>query len=41
MGNLIKRDRLKFEEAFPKGWPKKFCSETVYNGYKNIIQMPN
>ncbi len=30
-GNLIKRDRLKFGEAFQKGWPGKFCS-------KNILQ---
>ncbi len=30
-----------FAEAFQRGWPRKFCSETFYNGYKNLIQMPN
>ncbi len=38
MGSLIKRDRLRFGEAFQKG---SFCNETFYNVYKNLIQMPN
>jgi hypothetical protein len=39
-GNLVKRDRLKIGEAFSKGWLRKFCGKTFYNGYKNFIQMP-
>jgi hypothetical protein len=33
-------DRLRFREAFLKRWPMKFCSETFYNVYKNLIQTP-
>jgi hypothetical protein len=36
MGNLIKRDSLRLGELFKKGWPRKFCSETFYNGYENF-----
>ncbi len=35
------RVRLKFGEAFSKGGRAGFSSETFYNGYKNLIQMPN
>jgi hypothetical protein len=38
---LIKTDRLQFREAFQKRLPRKFCSKTFYNSYKNLVQMPN
>jgi hypothetical protein len=40
IGNLIKTDRLKVRGSFSKRWPLKFCSETFYNGFENLIQMP-
>jgi hypothetical protein len=40
-GNLIKRDgQIKVQGIFSKSWPRKFCSETFYNSYENLLQMP-
>ncbi len=41
MGELNKAGQvLKFGEAFQKGGQGSFCSETFYNGCKNLIEMP-
>ncbi len=40
MGNFIIRDRIKFGEAFQKGGRGSFCSETFYNSFENLIQIP-
>jgi hypothetical protein len=41
MGNFNKEGQIKVQGSFSKKWPRKFCSEAFYNGYKNLIQMPN
>jgi hypothetical protein len=38
MGNFNKEGQIKVRGSFSKRWLRKFCSETFYNGYKNLIQ---
>ncbi len=40
-GVLIKRDRLKFGEAFQKGGRGSFAVKHFHNGYKNLVQTSN
>jgi len=40
MENLIKRDRLKFEESFQKGGRGSFAVKHFTNGNENLIKMP-
>jgi hypothetical protein len=40
-GVFNKERQIKVPGSFSKRWPRKFCSETFYNGYKNLIKTPN
>ncbi len=40
MGNFNKEGQIKVRESFSKRCLRKFCSETFYNGFENLIQMP-
>jgi hypothetical protein len=40
-GEFNKEGKIKDRGSFSKGWLRKFCSKTFYNGYENLIQMPN
>ncbi len=40
-GTFNNEGQIKVQGSFSKRWPRKlFCSETFYNIYKNLIQMP-
>jgi hypothetical protein len=36
-----KEGQIKVSGSFSKRWPRRFCSETLYNGDKNLIKMLN
>jgi len=41
MGNFYKEGQITVRRCFFKKVAEKvFCSETFYNGYENLIQMP-
>jgi hypothetical protein len=34
MGNFNKEGQIKIRLSFSKSWPRKFCNEMFYKGYK-------
>jgi hypothetical protein len=40
MGSFNKKGQINLRGSFSERWPRKFCSETFYNSYKNLIQTP-
>jgi hypothetical protein len=40
-GEFNKEGQIKVQGSFSKRRPRKFCHETFYNGYENLIQIQN
>ncbi len=41
IGSYNNEGQIKVKGSFSKRWPRKFRSETFYNGYKNLVQTLN
>jgi hypothetical protein len=40
-GEFNKDEQIKVRESFLKRRPRKFCNETFYNIYENLLPTPN